>query len=176
MLHGPGTLEIGVSPWKGLGLVALGILMTTLSVAIALRLLPNVAPGSFHEFAGYVGSIFFGLATGIALWQMIGQRGAVITISPEGIRDRRVAAEIVPWLAVRGISTWQYRGQKVMVLAIDPVVESGLTLTPIARWSRSANRALGADGLCITAQGLKISYASLLQTSIAYAEAARGAG
>ena len=76
---------------------------------------------------------------------------------------------------MQDISTWGIQGQKIMVLAIDPAVESRLTTTPIARWSRGANRALGADGLCITAQGLKIDYKSLLQTSMAYAEAARRA-
>jgi hypothetical protein len=77
--------------------------------------------------------------------------GPVVTVTPEGIRDTRVAAEVIPWSAITGISTWQYRGQKIMVLAVDPATESGLTLTRIARWSRGANRALGADGLCIAA-------------------------
>ena len=114
------------------------------------------------------------MATGIGLWRLVLQRGPVITITPDGIRDTRVAAELIPWRAVQDISTWQYHRQKVMVLAVDPAVESRLTLTRLARWTRSANRALGADGLCIVSNELKISYASLLETSVAYAEAARG--
>jgi hypothetical protein len=38
----------------------------------------------------------------------------------------------------------------------------------IARWTRGANRALGADGLCVTAQGLKIDYPALLATCMDY--------
>jgi hypothetical protein len=74
---------------------------------------------------------------------------------------------------VRNISTWSYQREKAMVLAVDPAVEDQLTLTAIARWTRGANRALGADGLCITARGLKISYDALLDTCIAYAQAAQ---
>jgi hypothetical protein len=81
----------------------------------------------------------------------------------------------VPWSAVTGISTWQLGPQRVMVLAVDPAVERRLTLTTIAKWSRAPNRALGADGLCVTAQGLAIDYDTLYATALAYAEAARRA-
>ena len=98
-------------------------------------------------------------------------RGPVITITQEGIRDRRVAAELIPWSAVRGIKIWEYRGQRVMVFAVDPTVETGLDLTRTVRWTRDANRSLGADGLCVTAQGLKIGFDDLLETTVAYARA-----
>jgi hypothetical protein len=42
-------VEIEASPIKMLGLAALGVLMTALSAAIALRAFPNVRPGSFAE-------------------------------------------------------------------------------------------------------------------------------
>jgi hypothetical protein len=172
MIDTSGTLHIDSSPWKMLGLFAAAILMTALSGAIALRLLPGVAPGSLHEFIGYIGLLFFGLCAGLLIWRSIRQRSPVVTITPEGIRDTRIAAEFIPWRAVRNISTWSYQRQKIMVLAIDPAVERQLTLTSIARWTRSANRGLGADGLCLSAQGLKISYNALFETSTAYAQAA----
>lgn len=83
---------------------------------------------------------------------------------------------MIPWNAVTGISTWQYRGQRVLVLAIDPAVEGRLTLTRIARWSREPNRALGIDGLCVTATGLNINYDALLQTCLTHVQSARTAG
>jgi hypothetical protein len=86
---------------------------------------------------------------------------------------RRVAAEAIPWKAIARICTWQYRGQKVLVLAVDPGVERGLSLTRAARWSRKANRALGADGLCIAVTGLNVGYDKLLQTCMTYAQNAR---
>jgi hypothetical protein len=41
----------------------------------------------------------------------------------------------------------------------------------MARWSRNANRALGADGLCVGSNDLKIGFEGLLSTSLAFARA-----
>ena len=165
------TVEIEASPVRLLGLAALGIIMTAASAMAALRLVPNVPPGSFVEFAGYVGTVFFAACTALAVWRLFTSHGPVVTIAPEGIRDVRVAAELVPWNAVHDIKVWESNGQRTMVLAVDPAVEAGLTLTRMARWTRGANRALGADGLCVIAHGLKIGFDELLATSLAYARA-----
>jgi len=167
------AVEIEASPVKMLGLAALGLLMTALSAAVAVRAFPNVRPGSSAEFYGYAGTVFFAAATLLSLWRAFTTHGPVVTITREGIRDSRVAAELIPWSAINDIATWEYRRQRVMVLAVDPAVEAGLNLTRIVRWARGANRALGADGLCVTAQGLKIGYDELLATSLAYARAWR---
>jgi hypothetical protein len=114
------TLIIESSPAKLLVLVGIGVLMTAVSITVALL------PGTLTYrkiLAGYFGPVFFGLCTGVALWRLLTTRGAVITISPEGIRDTRIAAALIPWSAVTGISTWKLHGQKVMVLAIKPGVE-----------------------------------------------------
>jgi hypothetical protein len=127
----------------------------------------------FMRLVGWTGIVFFGLCTLIAAWRFIAQRGPVITISPDGIRDIRVAADVIPWRAVRHISTWSYERQSAMILAVDPAIEAGLSLSTIARWSRGANTALGANGLAVTAGGVKIGYDALLATSVAYWQAHR---
>jgi hypothetical protein len=144
--------------------------MTALSAMIALHAIP-VPPGSLVEFAGYAGTVFFGASTVLAVWRTFTTHGPVVTITQEGIRDVRVAAEFIPWGAVSDLKVWESNGQRTMVLAVDPAVEDRLGLTRIARWTRRANRALGADGLCVTAQGLKIGFDELLATSLAYARA-----
>jgi hypothetical protein len=153
----------------------LGIGMTALCGAIAFGFIPDDRKGGLGVIAGWAGLVFFGLITALVLWRLLTSRGPVVTLSPEGIRDVRVAAETIPWTAVHDISAWGYRGQRIMVLAVDPELEKRLTLTRIARWSRGPNTALGADGLCVTAQGLKIGHDELLSRSIAYAKAAGGA-
>ena len=165
------TIEIAASPWKHLGLIAGGVVLTALSAAIAFDLAPGMAARAtdFHKLAGYVGVPFFGLCTIIAAWRLITAGGPVVTITPAGIRDTRVAAELIPWRAVGRISTWEYQRQKIMVLAVDPAVERTLTLTAIARWSRGVNARLGADGLCIAATGLRIKYEALFDIACAYA-------
>jgi hypothetical protein len=134
---------------------------------------PTFRRAGFVEFCGYAGTVFFGAVTALLLWSAFTTYGPAVTITREGIRDGRLAAELIPWSAVNDIAIWENRGQRVMVLAVDPTVEAGLNLTRAARWTRGANRALGADGLCVTAQGLKIGFDELLATSLAYGRAWR---
>jgi hypothetical protein len=169
-------LQLNQSPWQMLKMLVLGIGMTALCAVLGLGLLDNTPPGSFGQFIGIIGVAFFGLCTVLIFWRFVSTRGPVVTLTPEGIQDKRVAAEAIPWTAVRGISTWQSHGQKFMVLAVDPDVESKLSLTRTAAWTRGANRTLGADGLCITTNGLSISHDKLLKTATAYAQAAQVAG
>jgi hypothetical protein len=122
---------------------------------------------------GYLGTAFFGLCTVVSLWRLLISSRPVITISPEGLHDTRVASAPIPWSDVTGISTWESFGVRTMVFAVKPAVEDGLGLTTVARWTRGVNRAIGADGLCISASGLKIDYDTLLQTCTDYAHIKR---
>jgi hypothetical protein len=171
------TLEIESSPAKLFVLFGLGVLMTAVSVAAAVMPADMLSHGVFAReealVAGWFGTVFFGLCTVVPLWRLFTARGPVITISPEGIRDTRVAAAFIPWSAITRISTWEYRSQKAMVLAVTPDLEEKLGLTRAPRWMRGAGRALGVDGLCVTASGVKIDYDALLQTTRDYASAWR---
>jgi hypothetical protein len=161
--------------------------MTGVSAALAFRLLTAVPQGSFAQFAGMIGVIFFGLATLVAVWRIAGQRGPVITLSPQGIRDTRLTNSLIPWTGIRAVSTWTpaRRGkarsgllgssgafeQRVIVLAVDPETERDLELGTIAKWTRRANKALGADGLAVTAAGIAVGHERLLELIEAYREA-----
>ncbi|MGE0765475.1 MAG: STM3941 family protein [Hyphomicrobiaceae bacterium] len=162
------TTAIHGSPWKMLGLGVLGIGMTALSAVIAVAPPFLASVGLFGRTFGVIGALFFGLCTVLIFWRAITSTGAVVTLSPTGLRDVRVASEEIPWSAIRGISTWAFQGQKIMVLDVDPKIEAGLGLSAIARMTHDANRLLGADGLCVASQGLGTSYASLLAITTAY--------
>jgi hypothetical protein len=168
------TIEIRSSPAKLLGVIAGAILLTLVSALIAARILPGVEPGSFQQFVGYCGLVFFGFCTLAGIWMLFTARGPIVTISSEGIRDTRITSDIIPWSAVHKISTWRLQRQKAMVLAVDPAVEERLNLSRMVRMTRKANIALGADGLCVTAQGIKIDYDTLLSTSLKYWKTATG--
>lgn len=165
------VLEIRGSPAKMIGLVLLAAGMTALGVA--LMWMGHKEPSLLLLAIGIVAALFFGASTLAIAWRAVSLKGSVVTLTPSGIRDVRVAAREIPWDRVEGISTWSHQGQKIMVLAVAPDVEAGLELTPIARWSRGPNRSLGADGLCVSVQGLEIGYEDLLAASVAYAQAAR---
>lgn len=163
------TVEFHGSRGKLAGLVALGLGMTALSLWIVLGGLTPA--GSLGELAGYAGVIFFGAATLLGCYRLATANRVVLTLSPEGIRDIRVADAVIPWAAVRSLSTWSMQGQQVLVIGVDPATEKNLPLTRIARWSRGANKALGADGLCVAPTGLGLSYDELLTLATHYAEA-----
>ncbi len=161
------TLFIGVSPWRMLLIAAGAFAMAGLSALIAFHLVSTERITATQQVAAVVGVPFFGLCGLVAVWRVAGLRGPVVTLSPEGFRDVRVAPDLIPWSAIRAVTTWQHRRQRAMVLAIRPEVERSLALTPIARWTRGANRRLGADGLAISAVGLTIRYDDLLAETTA---------
>ncbi len=161
------------SPWQmilfalGAGaFVAAGVLMMTGVIALEGK-------RAVYQLAGAAGAAFFGLCLVFIIWRLLSMRGPVVTITPEGIRDTRIAASVIPWTAIERVSTWEAYKQKMVVVSVPPDIESRLGLTRMARWSRNANRSLGADGLCITSQGLPVGHDQLMKLILAYAEAAR---
>jgi hypothetical protein len=154
-------VNIEGSPAALLMLTGLGVLMTAVSAVVGFGLLGIDDASPFSRTICIFGTAFFGLCTLIALYRLLFVRGPVITISSQGICDRRVAADVIPWSSIHKLSTWEHSGQRALVLNVDPAVERTLRLSTMAKYTRSANRALGADGLCLTAQGLKISYDEL---------------
>ncbi len=166
------TITFSNSPAKMVGLIALGVLMTALSAAVAFRWIGDPHP-VFISIA-YFGVVLFGLCIVVFAWRLISMRGPVVTVTPQGIRDIRLSPDLIPWSAVREVKTWQFGMQKTVVLAVDPAVESKLNLAPAMRWSRGANARLGADGLCVAGQGLATDYETLFRTCADYAAAARG--
>jgi hypothetical protein len=158
------TSVIENAPGKLLLLVGVSIVMTATSIAVFL--LPG-AVSLVRIVIGGFGTVFFAFCTGALLWRLFRWRTPLVTISPAGIRDTRIAAEMIPWSAITGISPWEFFGPKAMMLAMRPDVEDRLGLTR-GRWFRGVNRALGADGLRVSAAGLKIDYDSLLQISKDY--------
>ena len=162
-----GTIEIEVSRWRMALLLAGAVVMSALAGSIAFQVLPVDHLTTMQRAAAIIGVPFFGLCAVIAGWRLAALRGPVVTLSPDGFRDVRVASETIPWPAVERVSTWQANNQRAMILAITPEVERRLSLTPIARWTRGANRRLGADGLAIAATGLKVRYDDLLAATTA---------
>ncbi len=166
------SIEIKGSPAKLVGLVVLGIIMTGASGVIAFGIIPNV-DGSFIQFIGWFGLLFFGACLLVAVSRFFASSKTVVTLSPEGLLDTRVAERPIPWSAMQDIGVWASHGQKIIVIAVPPDVEQSLSLKRMVRMTRGANAKLGADGLCIATTGLKISHDDLLREIIERADAAR---
>ena len=107
-----GTLEIGYSIPKMLALIAGGLVMTAASAAVALRFIPDTGWGPLAPVIGYVGTAFFGLCTALFLWRLLTGRGPVVSMTPEGIRDIRVAKEVIPWRSICKLSRYEILGNE----------------------------------------------------------------
>lgn len=157
----PDVIEIRISVLRMFGLIIASVLLTAFGAAMALDLFLGEQVGIVYRAIGILGVLFFGVGTIAWLWRLLAGRDPVLTISPEGIRDTRIAPDPIPWSAIRNVSTWEHSGQRILVLDVDPAVERRLHLSTIARLTRSANRKLGADGLCVATHGLKIRHDEL---------------
>ena len=129
------TIEFHASPSRLLTLLVFSAMSTGIAAVLAFRLFPNLPSDPAVVSAGYSGMAFFSFCAAVAIWRLLAQRGPVVTVSPAGLRDVRVAAEPIPWRAIKSISTWQMQRQTVLVVAIDPAAEARLTLTRLARWT-----------------------------------------
>lgn len=124
------------------------------AVACAWALYMEAAPrGSFDEAVLWFGVPFFGLLVLMAV-KNLGDRRDVVTISQAGVRDIRIAPELIPWRAIRDITVRQLKGQRFIMLDIDPSFEKTLQLTKLARFSKPMNAAIGFHGQTLNPAGL----------------------
>ena len=154
----PEPLEVRQHPARTLVLLLTGLAMTGLAAAL---IVVDTPWGGIGPIVGWIGAVAFGAATGYVLWRLVTVRGPVISMSEAGFHDTRVTADVVPWREISGATTWTYHRQKVLLLAVRKDAWDHLSLTRAARWSRDANRKLGADGLAITSAGLTVSHDAL---------------
>ena len=168
------TREIEASPTKLILLAALALGMAVLGAALAFGWIPvDGRRAALAVPAGWAALLLFGAGSVFLLYKAVSETGPVVTLSPEGFRDTRIAPEMVPWGAVTGLGTWATSGQKMIVVGVLPEAEARLTQTRLARMTRKGNAKLGADGLIVNAQGLKVGHDELMAQMVAYAEAHR---
>ncbi|MGL4242071.1 MAG: STM3941 family protein [Beijerinckiaceae bacterium] len=155
-------IEIAPSPWKILLLIALSAGF----IALGFWLVATAEGGTLIQFLGWVLVLFFG-ACGI-LWivQSIRYRGAVVVIDRDGILDRRVSDAPIPWTKVEGVSTWTLDAQRFVILKLDEAFDHSFPTKAITRWTRGANKKLGADGITINPTGLQIGFDALLNAVV----------
>lgn len=162
------TMEFRASPVRLFLLASLALALTAVCFALGWPLLPNVASGSFAQFIGWVGmAVFFG-AFLLMGWRCLTSDVPVIKISPAGIWDSRLSSAFIPWSEIENVSLWNYRHNKIIVLKISDLAWRDLPLARMARWTRSANRSMGADGLCIATTEFGVKLADFFQTLTAF--------
>ncbi|MGH6742205.1 MAG: STM3941 family protein [Bradyrhizobium sp.] len=168
----PDDIEIGYSRFRLLPLIVMALAMTLLCASIAFRWFPYQDISGYHLAVGYAGIALFGLATAKFVWAMFAAKGPIVFVSRYGIRDLRVANEFILWDSILNVSACECRKRKFVVLALSPALEQRLFATRSGRAMLAANRALGVDGIGISASGLATEFDALLRSCTAYHDAA----
>jgi hypothetical protein len=164
-------LEIGYSRFRLLPLIVMTAAMTLLSASITFQWFPYYGAG-YHRVIGYASIVFFGITTLKFVRAVFAAKGPVVFVSRYGIRDMRVATEFILWDSVVNVSACESRKQKFVVLALSPALEQLLFATSSGQTMLAANRALGVDGIGISASGLATEFDALLQSCAAHHDAA----
>lgn len=154
-------LEIGqcvARPWL---LVAAGFAMTLLSASLVFS--TSLAFdgwdgfGSYNMSVGYAGVVVFGLLTCRLIWMLPAERGAVVVVTPYGIRDLRIDNEFLLWDSIAEVSAEECRGRKVIVLTPTPGLRRQLSC--IHAMAQGAQ----ADRIVIDCGGLATDFDTLLR-------------
>lgn len=158
------TYEIFGNPIRLLGLLAGALGFVALGAFFVSK--PEVFGGArgltLILLIGWSAIIFFGLCALMGVLQLLKSKTPVVTISPQGFRDVRVASDTIPWDSIQNVSTFTTNGQRMLLVEVDPIVEANLNLSLVAKVTRGANAKLGADGLCSTMVGMDTSYPDFL--------------
>jgi hypothetical protein len=119
--------------------------------------------------SGWAGVGLFGAMVLLAPGRLADlRRGPVLTISPEGIQDRRFSDQTVPWEEIIEVTEWSYRSTRSIRLILEPSLLATIELKPLARSSQGFNKLFGIEGMLISAMALRISHQELLRTVWAY--------
>ena len=176
------TVEIKGSSAKLIGLGVMGIGMTALCAGIGYVAFHSVEHTPYDQYArlgiiavGIFGTLFFGWTTQIAIARFLSAGKTMVTLNRQGIHDKRVSERPIPWESIEDVGVWEMSGQKIIVLSVPPEVEASIGVSAVTRWTRSANKSLGADGLSITAAGLDMGHDALLSAITDRIHAAQGA-
>ena len=136
-------------------LVAAGFAMTLLSASLAFDWWDGF--GDYDTTLGYAGVALFGLVTCRLIWMLPAERGAVVVVTPYGIRDLRIGNEFLPWDSIAEISAEESRGRNTIVLTPTPALQQQIRAIPdLARCARN-------DRIVIPSEGLATDFDTLLR-------------
>jgi hypothetical protein len=115
---------------------------------------------------GVFGVLFFGFGAA-RVGQQVFQRGPVVEVSTEGVRDVRLSPQIIPWHVVRGVEQLVVQRQWFVVVLVEEGFENRY-LSSGKRMLQQVNRRIGFLGVNIAVTGLRVSADELQQVIVRY--------
>ncbi|CAO4167189.1 STM3941 family protein [Methylorubrum aminovorans] len=113
---------------------------------------PIVAPGSFKQFIAFVAVGFFGLCIPVLLREVL-RWGPVVSVSRQGLFDRRLSTDWIPWSAISGLDVFTLYRQRFLRIAVLPDRDAALPWTRRARRIARLNGMYG-EGYWLSGQGV----------------------
>jgi hypothetical protein len=118
-------------------------------------------PGLKAQIAGWASLILFPLCFVLGLIQLL-QTGPVITLSEEGILDRRYGIGVIPWSAIKSISERSF--QYVRFLCVEVADQALLRKMPLhVRFFSLVNAGIGYGRITLNFTGLDGDIADALR-------------
>ncbi|QND53030.1 hypothetical protein HB779_14800 [Phyllobacterium sp. 628] len=114
------TINIKSSFSRPLQHIAMCIMLSVCSIGMVISELLQSEPEDLIDYIAWVGSFVFPLLALRLIWRLVKTGSEAITISPEGLRDRRLANETIPWKNINDVATWNENREQTIVLGIDP--------------------------------------------------------
>jgi hypothetical protein len=140
--------------------------LVALCGAFATGILPGPRIVDF-EFYAFVGFVISGIGVLIGFAVARRQRRPVLEITLDGIRDRRVTSQLVPWASISTVSVEAVGRRKMLVLDLD--AGAGKRLSRVSPQARANRR-----GLTISMTGLNGTFEDLVAALRRAEEETRG--
>lgn len=167
-------LVIHRSKMKMILLFAGAAAFVALSAFMAQVTYSEQGAGALGVFVGIIGVVFFGFCA-VAILIKVFDRRPAIEFSEEGLLARDISAVPIRWQDVLAARLISYRNQPIIELILSPEAEQSLPLTRTIRYTRTANRGLGFEGLCLSGAGLERPAADVVGLIGIWAEKAQAA-
>lgn len=171
----PPAIEVRYSSsklWRLAGLTAIP--------AIACSLLAFAPYTSSRNGVGVMvfGAMFCAAISVYSAFLAVTKSGQLaFVVGPDGILDKRLSNNIIPWKSIEAISTWrdpslpEIRGNDdcIVLLTLKPEEAAQLQITETARLTRAVDsRFTDSDGFQIKTGGTDVDYRRLLEVSDCY--------
>ncbi|KMO35663.1 hypothetical protein [Methylobacterium aquaticum] len=134
---------------------------------------PLAAPGSLKQFFVACGLVLFGLGIPVLLRESV-RRGPVVSVSPEGVFDRRRSTDWIPWHAIAVVDEIAIGTQGFIQLQVRPGLADHLPWSRRGRWHARLN-GMDGGGYWIAGQGVRGGTRAVLDAIAQVRAASRGA-
>lgn len=136
---------------------------------IASEAMSASEPNESDIFMGYAGAAFFGLGGVAFLAYVLINRDHSIEIGPQGIIDRRLTSDVVPWSGITNISKHVRRHYSYVVLEVTEDVHAKLK-SSMGFWKKTKGL-VGERGVYLNPTALNVGTDELFETLKSYAKA-----